>query len=83
MSDTPEFDGLLEKYAAEESEALIAYQVHDMTTGVEELLIEAAPIDGHRQIEAAITRSMVQGDDTSALDFEWAGVLDDWEASEG
>lgn len=36
-----------------------------------------------RQIEAAISRSMVQGDDTSALDFEWAGVLDDWEASEG
>lgn len=33
-----------------------------------------------RQIEAAIGRSMVQGDDTAALDYEFAGLLDDEEA---
>lgn len=45
MSDEPVFDGLLEKYAREDFEALIAYQAHHLTRGIEALLREAA--DGY------------------------------------
>lgn len=41
-SETPEFDGLLERYEREESEAQIAYQAHDIVSGAEALLREAS-----------------------------------------
>lgn len=46
---------------------------------------EATPALHHyyrAAIHNALTRSILQGDDTTALDYEFAGVLDDMETGQ-